>query len=59
LILILLIVFFLSFIILFFWLSPSLFSFISFYNRFGPYCFDYYLFLFNFLMFKNFVQDFF
>jgi hypothetical protein len=33
--------------------------FISFSIRFDPHCFDYYLFLFNFLMVKNFIQDFF
>jgi hypothetical protein len=38
-------------------LSPSLFFFISFYTRFGPHCFDCYLFYFLFLIVKNFVQD--
>jgi hypothetical protein len=50
---------FFSLFLLFVLLSPSLFSFISFYTRFSPRCFDYYLFLLKKIMVKNFVQDFF
>jgi hypothetical protein len=46
------------FFYLFFRLSPSLFSFNSFYTRFGSHYFDYYLFFyFYFLMVKNFIHD--
>jgi len=57
LVLILLILFLFFYFI--FRLSPSFLSFIIFYTRFNPRCFDYYLFFFSFLIVKNFVQDFF
>ena len=49
--------FFYPFFILFFNYVPHYFFSISFYTIFGPHYFNYYLFLYKFLIVKNFVQD--